>query len=229
MSQRKDAFPRIDRETGPTGHVLRPLSARFLKVTVPEEKGLVNREMLHDFAGRSRKPQMALAKKLGLTDYPMPAGGCLLTEPNYSYRFKELLEHNTDPSLNEFHLLRIGRHFRLSLGCKAIVGRNEKENEAIESFAEKGDFLMTVEGFGSPTVLLSGDRSESSVLLAASICARYSDAKYLPLVEVSVNKNGVYSKVGVTPATNATINYYRIQKAVSDKKPDRKHYAEQAI
>lgn len=189
MSQRRDSFPVIDREAGLAGYVLRPLSAKLLKVTIPEQEGLVNRDALHNFAGRSRKPQMALARELRLTDYPMPAGGCLLTEPNYSHRLKELLEHNPAPSLNDLHLLRVGRHFRFSPSCKAIVGRNEKENESIVSFAGKGDFLLTVEGVGSPTVLLSGVGSEEFITDSASICARYSDARHLPEVEVTVIKN----------------------------------------
>jgi hypothetical protein len=88
MSQRRDTFPVIDREADVVGYVLRPLSSKLMKPTIPEEIGIVNRELLYDFAGRSRKPQMALAKEFGLIDYAAPAGGCLLTDPVYSYRLR---------------------------------------------------------------------------------------------------------------------------------------------
>src|SRR6266498_5555079 len=127
MSQQRNTLAMIDKEAGVKGYVLRPLSAKLMDVTIPEKEGLVDREKLYAFNGRSRKPQIALAEEFGLTDYPAPAGGCLLTEPNYSHRLRELLRHNPDPSLSELHLLRVGRHFRLSPACKAIVGRDEKE------------------------------------------------------------------------------------------------------
>jgi tRNA-specific 2-thiouridylase len=132
MSQQRNTLAMIEKEAGLKGYVLRPLSAKLMDMTIPEKEGLVDREKLYAFNGRSRKPQMALAEEFGLTDYPAPAGGCLLTEPNYSYRLKELLHHDPDPSLEELHLLRLGRHFRLSPTCKAIVGRDERENTNIE-------------------------------------------------------------------------------------------------
>jgi len=216
MSQRRDTLNIIDREAGLKGHVLRPLSAKLLNETFPERRGLVKRAMLHNFSGRSRKPQMALARELGLTDYPAPAGGCLLTEPNYSHRLRELLAHDPDPSLKDLYLLRVGRHFRLSGGCKVIVGRNEKENGLIASCEDGQGFLMWVEGVGSPVVLLTGSGSEGFVAIAASLCARYSDAKHLSEVEVTVTKgrNSSGVKVLVAPAGRELIEDYMIEKAI---------------
>lgn len=220
MSQRRDSFPVIDREAGLAGYVLRPLSAKLMNLTIPEKTGLVNRDMLHGFAGRSRRPQMALARELDLSDYPMPAGGCLLTEPNYSYRLKELLNHNPDPSLNDLHLLRVGRHFRPSTSCKIIVGRNEAENQSIEALGEHYGYLFTVEGFGSPTTLLSGEGAEGLIPLAAALCARYSDAKCLPSVEVTVRRGPAVSFVTVPPAQEEDIESYRVE---NRKQKDRKN------
>jgi len=163
-------------------------------------------------SGRSRRPQMALAEKLGLTDFPAPAGGCLLTEPNYAHRLKELLGHDPNPSLDDLRLLRFGRHFRFSPGCKAIVGRDEKDNEAIASFAEKEGYLLHVEGVGSPLVFLSGHDSVNFITLAASLCARYSDARNLSEVEVTVGKAGDFWSIPVSPATDAMMGYYRVVK-----------------
>lgn len=234
MSQKKNTLAMIDKEAGVKGYVLRPLSAKLMAVTVPEEKGLVRRDMLYDFSGRSRKPQMALARELGLTDYPAPAGGCLLTEPNYSYRLRELLSYTPDPSLDDLHLLRLGRHFRFSPQCKAVVGRDERENSALESFGDNESYLLWVEDAGSPTILVSGEGAGDFIPFAASLCARYSDAKHLTEVEVTVAKgcnplsmksNDLEQKtdhgsrvtdhmvrITVSPAGSELIDAYRIEK-----------------
>lgn len=81
MSQRKNILYLIDKEAGVTDYVLRPLSAKLLKITVPESRGVIKRGMLYDFRGRSRKPQIALAKEFGLTDYPAPAGDVFSPNP----------------------------------------------------------------------------------------------------------------------------------------------------
>jgi tRNA U34 2-thiouridine synthase MnmA/TrmU len=217
MSQRRDTFPVIDREAELVGRVLRPLSAKLLKPTIAETEGLVDREQLCGFSGRGRKPQMALAEEFGLTEYPAPAGGCLLTEPNYSYRLREFLEHNANPDVRDLSLLRLGRHFRSPGGQRIVVGRNSEENEKIKPLTEQGDFNMWVEGYGSPLTLLEKGATEEDIRIAASLCARYSDAKRLPVVTVTVeNSSGSY-KLDVPPAGADMIESLRIQER-KDKK-----------
>ena len=97
MSQNRRSLTLVEKESGMTGLILRPLSAKLLDITVPEEKGWINRDLLMDFQGRSRKPQMALAKELNLTDYPSPAGGCLLTEKEFSKKLKDLFDFEQNP------------------------------------------------------------------------------------------------------------------------------------
>ncbi len=226
MSQRRETFPLIDREAGLEGYVLRPLTALNLKPTIPEKEGLVKRELLYGFRGRSRKPQMALAREFGLTEYPAPAGGCLLTDPIYSYRLKELLEHNhpycypkksldflgTPPTLKEINLLRVGRHFRLSPHCKAVVGRDREENAQIRLLRESEDYTLEVIGYGSPVTILTGRTTQREIELGASICARYSDGKNMPIVTVKVSGEGRGVMLEVAPANEETINFFRIQK-----------------
>lgn len=211
MSQRRETFPLIDREAGLEGYVLRPLTALNLKPTIPEQTGLVKRELLYGFKGRSRKPQMALAEEFGLREYPAPAGGCLLTDPIYSFRLKELLSHTPDPSIKEINLLRTGRHFRLSPYCKAIVGRDKEENDLIESLAEEGDYLLKVIGYGSPVTLLTGVVTWREIELAGAICARYSDGKHLPSVRVRIKRVGgdIFEKI-LSPATDDMVIPLRI-------------------
>ncbi|TAN40612.1 MAG: DUF814 domain-containing protein [Nitrospirae bacterium] len=219
MSQRRDTFPKIDREAGLKGYVLRPLSAKHLPLTIAEQTGLVDRERLYGFHGRSRKPQIALAKELGLTEYPAPAGGCLLTDPLYSYRLHELLEHNETPSIKDINLLRLGRHFRLPSGLKIVVGRDEKENETLQSLRDTGDVLLWVEGVGSPITIICGGAEEDEIKTAAAFCARYSDAKKQPSVEVTVEKNTGNTTVNAVPANNTVLEQYRVvQKDIKGEK-----------
>jgi tRNA U34 2-thiouridine synthase MnmA/TrmU len=211
MSQKKDMLYHIDREAGVTDFVLRPLSAKLLKMTAPEERGLINREMFYDFSGRSRKPQIALAREFGLEDYPLPAGGCLLTEPNYANRLKDLMAFNSAPSMRDIDLLRIGRHFRFSPSCKIVIGRDKVENEIIESLAADTDCLLRIEGYGSPLTLVTAEITDEVLRIAASLCARYSDAKGLPSVNVSVFTKGLKYSIEVQPAGDDTLRECRIE------------------
>jgi len=177
MSQHRRAMRIIDRESGLDGRVLRPLSARLLEPTVPEREGLVDREKLLAIQGRSRKPQMTLAEKYGIADYPCPAGGCLLTDPGFARRMRDLVRFCPDFDLNDVNLLKVGRHFRLSPSAKVVVGRNEDENRRLQVLARGADFRFEVEGCGSPVTLLRGGAGEREIHLAAAMTARYSDAE----------------------------------------------------
>jgi len=216
MSQRRDCFPVIDKAAGVKGLVVRPLCGKLMPATIPEEKGLINRDMLLDFNGRSRKPQIEYAKELGLTEYPAPAGGCLLTEPNYALRLRELFDHNQDPEYKEINFLRVGRHFRYSDDYKIIVGRNEGENNVILSMADPDDYTIHIEDFGSPVTVLPGNSTDDAVELAASLCARYSSARKLPEVKAAVTKNGLKRYITVRPAEDATLDQYKIELKKAD-------------
>ncbi len=212
MSQRKDCFPMIDKAADVRGLVLRPLSGRILPATLAEEKGLINREMLYDFNGRSRKPQMALASELDLTEYPAPAGGCLLTDPIYSFRLKDLLTHNSDPEYTDINLLRVGRHFRFSADTKIIVGRDKDDNALIRSLVGEDAHKLYVKGFGSPLTVITGEVTDESIDFAASLCARYSDARKLHEITVAVSRNEEEYLIKVEPAKDEILGNYRIEK-----------------
>ncbi len=217
MSQRRETFPLIDREAGLKGLVLRPLSAKLLPPTLAEERGLIDREKLLGISGRGRKPQMRLAWEFGLTDYPNPAGGCLLTDPNYSWRLKELLEHDPDPAARELNLLRVGRHFRVG-PAKVIAGRNERENALIESLAAPGEALLRALDCGSPSVLVTGPFDDEIIRQAAAVCARYCDKKDAN-VAVSLTADGRPVKNTLAaPAENAWLDLHRIEKKPEEKK-----------
>ncbi|MFH1623913.1 MAG: hypothetical protein ABID54_02005 [Pseudomonadota bacterium] len=177
MSQRRDAMRIIERDSGLDGLILRPLSAKLLSPTTPEKEGLVDRERLLAIQGRSRKPQIALAEKLGINDYPCPAGGCLLTDPGFAKRMRDLMNHIPNFTLNDVHLLKIGRHFRLSPRAKIIVGRNEKENKKLATFALEGDLIYKVLDFPGPVTVVRGELEDPLSEIPARITATYSKAK----------------------------------------------------
>ena len=218
MSQRKECFPMIDKAADVKGLVVRPLYGKIVPQTIAEEQGLIKRELMYDFNGRSRKPQMALAEELGLTEYPAPAGGCLLTDPNYSYKLKDLLDHNKDPEYKDINFLKVGRQFRFSDDCKIFVGRHKEENEAMKALADPDDAMMRVDGCGSPTVILLGNVTEEAIEFAASICARYSDANKEHEVKVTVTKGDHTYYLTVKPADDKVLNEYRIEKKIKTKK-----------
>lgn len=179
MSQKRDILFRIENEAKLQGLILRPLSAKLLPPTKPEIEGIIKRELLYDIWGRTRKPQLSLAKKFGIETPPQPAGGCLLTEPSFCKKVKDLMEHN-ELDLKNIELLKIGRHFRISEKCKAIAGRDERENEILLS-RYKGVFIYPA-NFKGPVVFLAGEYSEKELNIAASICAYYSKRKNVEVV-----------------------------------------------
>jgi len=188
MSQRRDAMRLIEKEAGLEGFILRPLSAKFLPVTIPEKEAWVDREKLLSIQGRSRKPQIRLADHFGIRDYPCPAGGCLLTDPGFARRMKDLIQYDPNFSLNDVHLLKIGRHFRFSPILKLVVGRNEEENQKIQTFSREGDILLKIPHYPGPLSLLRGDVNERELERAAAIAAHYSKGKGSDKVEVIYKK-----------------------------------------
>lgn len=190
-SQRLDGIRAVEKLSGYPGLILRPLSAKLLPPTYPEIKGLVNRDLLLDISGRSRKPQMQLAEKYGLQDYPAPGGGCMLTIPSFVERLRHFMEYHPEAELKEFEILKTGRHFFGPDSFHLIVGRKEIENQILEQKAKPDDLLFKVTNHPGPLSLLVNpnylkclDLQEEPIRLAAGITARYSDAKTLPLVQV---------------------------------------------
>lgn len=188
MSQHKSALAAVEKLSGFRGLILRPLSAKLLPPTIPEENGWVDREQLLDISGRSRVRQMQLAEELGITDYPSPAGGCLLTQENFSKRLRHLLQLKPAASPIDVEILKHGRHFLLDSRGILVIGRNANENDALLKLAAPDDYLLKVATHPGPTSLLRyyGTPEPGDIEWAASITARYSDAVSLPQVQVKV-------------------------------------------
>ena len=176
MSQNKGALRVVERESGYEGRVLRPLSAQLLAETMPEQEGLVDRERLLAISGRSRKQQLELARHYHITEYLTPAGGCLLTDPIFSRRLRDLFDYQDPVQIRDIELLKVGRHLRLSPTVKMIVGRNARDNERISQLLVPGDDLLKVEEYPGPLCLIPYGGSLDDAIKAVAICIRYSDA-----------------------------------------------------
>ena len=205
MSQMRGSMQLIEEQAGLKGRVLRPLSAKLMDPTVPEQTGAVDREKLLNIAGRSRKPQMELAQKYGILDYPNPAGGCLLTDEQFGRRVKDLFDHQEEIDLEDMELLRLGRHFRMDGRTKLIVGRNEQENMTLAEYLAPGRVLFSPDDFPGPAVLLLGPPSEQANQLALSMICHYSKAEKRPADARVVLKIGVArgEDVPVAPPTDS--------------------------
>lgn len=210
MSQRKEAMKIIEKEVGLEGLILRPLSANILAPTIPEKEGWIKREKLFALKGASRKPQIDLAHKFGLSDYPSPAGGCLLTDPQFAQRFKDLLKYDPHPTLNDIQLLKIGRHFRLSQDAKIIVGRNEEENKKLLALIKDGDFCFKAVDFPGPLTVGRGSFPKNELSFIASLTARYTKGKE----KLKVSYRKVPSKneetIIVSPTTEDKLSKIRV-------------------
>ncbi len=185
MSQHKRAMNLIEKESGLQGLILRPLSAKLLPPTIPEEQHWVDREKLLDIQGRRRLPQLELAKKIRVKDYPCPGGGCRLTDPQFAKRIKEALDFGED-SIRDIRLLKYGRHVRLPSGAKVIVGRNEEENKILIQYMNPEDIALKVIGTGSPITLLKKQKNKDDLQQAAKFCVRYSDKKKIEKVSLKI-------------------------------------------
>lgn len=177
MSQQRAALDRIDRESGLAGWIVRPLSAQRLPETEPEKLGWLDRSRLLGLAGRGRHEQLALAERLGLRHFESPGGGCLLTEPGFARRLRDLFDHVDADSTeaSDVELLRVGRHVRVNSASKIVLGRDASENARLASF--EGDRRWRVEpaGFRGPTALVCGARDEATLGAAIALIGRYSD------------------------------------------------------
>jgi hypothetical protein len=182
MSQTRWALKEVEKEA--EGLVVRPLSGRLLPPTIPEQNGWIKREWLYDISGRRRDRQIELARAFGIREYKNPAGGCLLTDSNFSKRLRFLIGLKAKPSREELELLRFGRHFYVN-NSWIIIGRNERENNIIKDVSLWDFKLFPIDYPGPTGIIVRGDSSD----IAARLLVRYSDAPKGTRSRVMVFKN----------------------------------------
>lgn len=155
MSQHRSALDLVERESGLTGRILRPLSAHWLRPTIPEQNGWVDRTRLLAIRGRSRSAQLSLAKQKSVDLFGCPSGGCLLTDPVIARRLKDLFRYSPEYDMRDVKLVTFGRHFRLHPGLKVILGRNQAENDRLQQIGAEWPRLEIADAPG-PVMLIRG-------------------------------------------------------------------------
>ncbi len=210
MSQHGPALKKIEKESGLEGKIVRPLSAALLGKTDAERNGLIKREDMGMISGRRRIELLKLAKEYGIEDPPNAGGGCLLTDPAFSLRAKDLFGHIETPNTNDIDLLKIGRHFRLDEDTKLVVGRNHNENEMIKSLALPDDILLEVRDHVGPTSILRGKTCDDYTDFAAKVTMRYSDAPKPEASVVIIQKDDKKTELSAEHAEEDAYLKYRI-------------------
>jgi tRNA-uridine 2-sulfurtransferase len=208
MSQHYPAMMLIEKEAGLKGKILRPLSAKLLPETEVEKKGLVDRSKLMDIEGRSRKPQFKLAEEYSITDFPCPAGGCLLTYEEYAKKIRDLFNHKKHVSMADIALLRVGRHFRMGKN-KFVVGRQEAENKLLVARKTKNEFYFELPDIVGPITILEGPKTKTAIETAAKLTAFYSDAK-TGEVKVNFGREALNQSIIVSVPQKAEIEKLRV-------------------
>ncbi len=183
FSQNLKSLKIIERESGLTGLILRPLSAQLLPETLPEKRKWVNRETLFGIKGKSRSSQLLLAKKFNIKEFPTPSGGCILTDIEYSVKLKELFEKVPDCDGNDCQLLRKGRVFWRKDDSNddilIVVARNEKECLELKKMKKETDIILEPKNFSGPVVLARGflkknNNNKKIIQDAKELLLRYS-------------------------------------------------------
>jgi tRNA U34 2-thiouridine synthase MnmA/TrmU len=201
-SQRAKTMPIVQEQSGAGDLLVRPLCAKKLPPTLPERKGWIDREQLFAFSGRTRKPQMQLAKQYNIKDYATPAGGCcFLTDETYSRKLVDMWQARSDRDydLDDIMLLKVGRHIRPRSNFKLIVGREEGENKYLEGYKKQFAYIRSTSHTG-PLVLVDGQLSDDDLELAARLTARFGQGKSADHVELmAVFPDGTTKQINVEP------------------------------
>jgi len=226
-SQRRETMNVVKNESHAEDRLLRPLCAKLLAPTLPEREGWVDREKLHDFQGRGRHGQMALAKQYGFSDYAQPSGGCcFLTDKSYSAKLHDLWQAHGSKQyeLDDIMLLKVGRHLRPKPNFKVIIGREEGENNFLHGYRKQFIHIKPLNGTG-PLMLIDGNmKGMEDFELAVKLLGRF--CKILPTSSSSSNLIAEVHPIGdekftveATPMKPEDVpsNWYLDQKEFSNK------------
>lgn len=212
MSQMRRTLDVVEKNAGLEGRLVRPLSARLLPPTVPEQEGRIDRDRLLDLQGRSRKPQIELAKRYGISSFTQPGGGCcFLTDEAYARKFKDMRAHDAADRLtmDDVVLLGVGRHFRLSPAVKVILGRDEIENTFLSRYAG-ACWTVQAKDCPGPLGLVLGEIGPELWSPIGSLAARFSDGKRETRLAVEFSRKGETVDLVVAPATDEFVNAHRV-------------------
>lgn len=197
MTQSRETMYMMDKKSFLKGYVLRPLTALNLNPTVPEEKGIVDRVKLMDLSGRGRKKQIDLARRFGIENIPQPAGGCLLADPNFSRRLRDLIAHE-EFSLKDIDLIKHGRFYRDNGGGRIIIARNEAESLLLWNERKVG--IINIKHHNVPgAAAVYIPAKDRDVENAAALTAYFGKGRSLDKVEMKYRIEGKEKFMSVTP------------------------------
>jgi len=213
MSQLKKSLFLIEQNSGLEGRLLRPLSAQLLPPTRMEEQGLIDRKKLLGICGRSRKQQLELARQWNAKGFSPPAGGCLLTDRNFSRRVLDLFQHGYR-NHNDLKILQWGRHFRLDAQHKAILGRDEIENQRLIDHVTQGDHILDFTDRNGPTLILQGLQPSPALLSQAAGLiqwfSRYRDQNPKDVIAIQTGVQSHTQSIIPTTLVHETVEGWRI-------------------
>lgn len=210
MSQMRRSMKWVEEGAGLKGRLLRPLCAQLLEPTQLEKEGLIDRQKLLAIAGRSRKEQLALADRFQISAYNQPAGGCLLTDKNFARRMKDTLDHGYR-NFRETTALKWGRHFRLDGHFKAVIGRDERENDALLRYRHPEDLILQLAEGTGPTVILKGNSPTEDILAtAAGLLQRFS--RYKDQAPVTIQYASSYPMQDIRYITAKALDEFQIRR-----------------
>jgi len=174
MSQRAEALDMVKKLAEDEDDlILRPMCAKNLAITKPEREGWVDREKLLDISGRGREVQLQMAEDFGWEDFQSPGGGCLLTDPNFTKKMREFIEHDA-LHVEDIDVLKNGRHLRLPDNSKLVIGRDQAENELLENAINDKYLRVKADDIPGPFSLLSNDASQEDKNLSARIVLTFT-------------------------------------------------------
>ena len=208
MSQKKHTIELIEKKSGLNGLIVRPLSAKLFPPTIPEQEGIIEREKLLNLSGRSRETQYNLVASHNMKEFARPGGGCLLTDPIFGRKLKDFMSTDPEFTSKDIEFLTLGRCFRLDKDTTLFFGRNQEENERLESLWEAPYVLLSPHDFKGPTGVLRGPLTEETIKIAAHIIAFYS--KYTATT-ITIESNNGSPKIHEVTREEIDIEMFNIQ------------------
>ncbi|QOQ98673.1 argininosuccinate synthase domain-containing protein [Helicobacter winghamensis] len=191
-SQRAEALGQVERLSKGEGLIVRPMCAKLLPITIPEQKGWIDREKLLDIHGRGRERQLQLVKEYGLEYYENPGGGCLLTETSVANKIKDIQAHR-EVVFEDMELVKFGRYMILPDGGRCVIARNAEENERLSFNHPKMSKIELLDCIG-PLGLVENSASKSDKKLAIELTLLYGKSEENKSYQVRFEGNELSAK-----------------------------------
>jgi hypothetical protein len=145
-----------------------------------------------------------MAREMGITEIPTPAGGCRLADAEAAVRYVPLLMHHAEPTADDFNLANVGRQYWKRRSW-LTMGRDQHDNARLEELFRPSDLYFHLVDFPGPTGIgrpLPGiPWDEERIQEAAALVASFSPKakRSLRSVDVMVRHHDATRIVTVMP------------------------------